>query len=435
MAQSREVARRKPWLGIIADDVTGATDVGGHLAALGLSVVQFFGCPGSKWADIGADSTIIALKSRSVEPTLAVKWSLQALQWLKRVDVEHVYFKYCSTFDSTSRGNIGPVLDALSDALEAGPVLVAPAAPRNGRTVYMSKLFVWAQLLSESPMKSHPLNPMLDPDLRALLRQQTSRRTGALYWQQLQRLRDLGELELAKAEVSWDPGTGPSEGAGYVVADAITEEDLEPLGAIALKSPLSSGSAGLAVGIARARGHGKDARSVRLSLPKGPSAVLAGSCSAATREQVSRFSRRHPSFFVDPRAVARGEDVLGGAVALALEHFGRETPLIYSTASPDEVAIAQDELGVERAASLVEEVMSAIAVKLVGHGVRRLVVAGGETAGAVVSALGVEGVWIGEEVDPGVPWTVTLGEPRTSLLLKSGNFGSPDIFEKATTWA
>lgn len=410
----------RPWLGIIADDVTGATDVAGNLVGTGLRVVQFFGIPDRRWLGVEADCVVVALKSRAIEPALAVEQSLAALEWLREAGVAHVYFKYCSTFDSTPRGNIGPVLDALSDALDAEHVLVTPATPRNGRAVFRSRLFVNDDLLAESPMKDHPLNPMRHSDLRELLRPQTVKLIGALQWEAVQALagRD--------ADVPGD--------AVHVVADAVSERDLELLGALALRGPLSSGAAGLATGIARAARGGVVGAPPAVDLPPGPVALLAGSCSAATREQVARFRAGHPSFFVDPLAVARGDDVVGSAVAFARATAGGPAPLVYSTTEPAQVAEAQRELGVERSAALVEQVMSAVAVAFIDAGVRRLVVAGGETAGAVVAGLQVEGIRIGAEVDPGVPWTVSLGEPAVALLLKSGNFGGQDFFAKAASW-
>lgn len=408
-----------PWLGIIADDFTGATDVAGHLAAEGMDVVQFFGVPNDGWRSITADCIVIALKSRSVDPAIAVTDSLRALAWLREVGVEHVYFKYCSTFDSTPRGNIGPVLDALSDAQRADSVLVVPSAPRNGRTVYRSRLFVWDQLLHESPMKDHPLNPMWDADVRALLRAQTDRPVDALPWEQLHAI-EAGQTELP-------------DGVQYLVGDAISEADLRVLGGIALRHSLSSGSAGLATGMAQVWMAGRTASPAVVVPPSGPVAVLAGSASAATREQVTMFRAEHPSFFIDPRAIARGEDVADAAIAFVRREL-ENAPLVYSTTAPAEITAIQLELGVDHSAQLVEQVMGVLAVALVDAGVRRLVVAGGETAGAAVSALGVEGIRIGEEVDPGVPWTVTLGARPIGLLLKSGNFGAPDFFGKAIAW-
>lgn len=416
---------RRPWLGIIADDFTGATDVAGYLAAEGVDVVQFFGVPADGWVGIEADCIIVALKSRSVDPVRAVQESLAALVWLQDAGVGHVYFKYCSTFDSTPTGNIGPVLDALSEALNAESVLVAPSAPRNGRTVYRSRLFVWDQLLAESPMKDHPLNPMWHSDLRELLRAQSRRSVGALQW---------GDLRAIADGTATDAGPPLPVGATHIVADAVTEDDLRALGRIALQHPLSSGSAGLAAGMAQVWMVGRERAGSPVVLPQGPTAVLAGSCSAATREQVVRFQADHPSFFIDPRAIARGEGVVDRAVAFARAAVGSEVPLIYSTAEPAEISAIQAELGVERSAHLVETAMGAVAVALVDAGVRRLVIAGGETAGAAVSRLSVEGIRIGEEVDPGVPWTVTLGDPSIGLLLKSGNFGAPDFFAKAAAW-
>lgn len=409
---------RHPWLGVIADDFTGATDLAGHVAAEGHRVVQFFGVPAADRQDVEADCVVIALKSRSVDPAEAVAESLRALAWLQTVGAGHVYFKFCSTFDSTPRGNIGPVLDALADALKARPVIVAASAPRNGRTVYRSRLFVWDELLAESPMKDHPLNPMTASDLRVLLGPQSTKEIGTLPWEQI-------------AEVATPPEL-PAD-VTHVIADAITEADLRVLGDLALRHPLSAGSAGLAAGMAQVHPRARESDATA-TLPKGPTAILAGSTSAATRGQVADFRARHPSFAIDPRAIARGEDVVGRAIEFAVDSLGTDVPLVYSTADPAEIEDIQRELGVERSAALVEGAMGRVAQAVVAAGARRLVIAGGETSGAAVSALGVDGIRIGEEVDPGVPWTVTLDDPAIGLLLKSGNFGAPDFFTKAASW-
>src|SRR5690625_343707 len=404
-------------IGVIADDFTGATDVASHIAVEGMSVVQYFGVP--KGAEIEvADCVVIALKTRSIDPEAAVAQSREALEWLRSRGVEHVYFKYCSTFDSTPRGNIGPVLSALASDLGVSHVLVAPSAPRNGRTVYQSKLFVWEELLSDSPMRHHPLNPMTESDLRLWLQQQMTQPVGAVRWQ---------EINANSPCLDFD---GKEQ---FLIADAINDSDLDILAGLAVTSSLSSGSAGLGQAIARRMVSGV-AEPEELHLPTGSVAILAGSASQATRQQIAHYRTGYPAFFVDPRRIARGDDVVGEALEFARANLRESAPLFYSVETQAELKQIQAELGVEKSAHIVEAAMGELARGLADLGVRRLIVAGGETSGAAVSSLEIEGIRIGEEVDPGVPWVVSIGDPQIALLLKSGNFGAEDFFEKGVNW-
>ncbi|MBF4160771.1 3-oxo-tetronate kinase [Nocardioides acrostichi] len=418
---------RGPWLGIVADDVTGATDVAAYVTRTGESVVQLFGVPEGSLPEVAdADCVVVALKTRSIAAADAVEQSLAATRWLESVGVEHVYVKYCSTFDSTPAGNIGPVVDAIAEHRGAGAVLVAPAAPENGRTVYRSRLFVHDQLLAESPMRDHPLNPMRESDLRVVLAEQSDVPIAAVV---LPEVLQGPEIVQRAIDALADPRVN-------VVADAVTEADLGVLGQVALRHRVSSGSAGLAAGIAASAGHGDVARASALpEPPAGPVVVLSGSCSSATRAQVERFAAEHPSFVLDPVALDAGPEHLMVALAFVEEALAAgEVPLVYSTTDPAALVGVQERLGVEHAASLVEAAVGALVGRLVEGGVRRVVVAGGETSGAVVAALGPAGVRIGVEVAPGVPWTITLGDEPVGLLLKSGNFGGPDFFEQAASW-
>jgi uncharacterized protein YgbK (DUF1537 family) len=410
-----------PWLGVVADDVTGATDIAGTLVGQGLRTVQTFGPPSG---DVSAcDCVVAALKTRNLPLAEAVVRSVETVRSLRSLGVEQVYFKYCSTFDSTDAGNIGPVADALQTELNGTISVVCPAAPAVGRTVYQGHLFVHGRLLSESPLRDHPLTPMTDPDLVRVLGRQTGAAVASIGYSTVERGPDAvaGELKELSAR-----------GVRYAVTDALTEQHLAVLGAAVRDHPLVTGASGLAKGLASVRSHraGSAAAVSDPAILRAPAAVLAGSCSAATREQVERFATRSPTFALDPLALADGDDDVGHALHFATAH--RSGPvLIHSTTSTDNVRRAQSALGVRRAAELVETAFGRIARGLVEQGVRRLVVAGGETAGAVVRALGVDGVRVGQEVDPGVPWTFTLGERPLALLLKSGNFGRPSLFDEA----
>ena len=409
----------KPWLGVIADDYTGATDLAGMLVRSGVSTVQFLGVPAGKEPSPEAECLVVALKSRSIDPDEAVRQSVDAAKWLLAQGVDQVFFKYCSTFDSTADGNIGPVAEALAREVGADISIICPAVPENGRTVYQGNLFVGESPLSESSMRNHPLTPMTDSNLRRLFAAQAEAppelvphaivRSGA------QAIRDrLGELSVS--------------GTRFAVVDAVDDADLLAIGQATADARLVTGASGLAVGMANARSSGS-AGDVPAS-PTGLAAVLSGSCSTATQEQVAIYKSGHPSFEIDVYRLAVGHDVVAEALTFAKAQLPA-APLIYSSTDPATVREIQDALGVARSAELVECAFAAIARGLVALGVRRLVVAGGETSGAVVNGLGTTAIEIGREVDPGVPWTISVDEPRIGLLLKSGNFGSPDIFTKA----
>ena len=388
-------------LGCIADDLTGATDLGVTLAREGLSVIQVNGVPAQSLSVPSADAVVIALKSRTVPAADAVAWSLASLAWLRDGKAERIYFKYCSTFDSTPRGNIGPVADALLDALGERFTVATPAYPRNGRTVYKGNLFVGDVPLAESGMKDHPLTPMRDSNLVRVLGAQTRRK-----------------VALVPAEVM-DAGASAIKEKlqamqGYAVLDAVRDEHLIAAGEACRDLRLATGGAGLAMGIARALGT---PRLSSQSLPKldGPAVVLAGSCSQATLGQIEAFGA--PAFKIRPDKID---------AAAAIEWAKRNlaaNPLIYASAPPAGIVAGRGEA--------IERAFRAIAHGLAKGGVRKFVVAGGETSGAVVEALGVRALAIGPEIDPGVPWTVAVGGEPYLLALKSGNFGSREFFRKA----
>ncbi len=413
-------------LGCIADDSTGATDLAGTLVREGMRCVQMIGVPHRDPAGVDSEAVVIALKSRTIAAAEAVEQSLAALRWLRAAGCRQFFFKYCSTFDSTDQGNIGPVAEALLDALGADFTIACPAFPRNGRTVYNGYLFVDEVLLNESGMQDHPLTPMTDPNLVRVLGRQARCTVGLV---PLARVREGARQVAAAFQAQQGLGTR------MAIVDATDDDDLRTIGAACRELSLVTGGSGVAIGLPKTYRDagllGPAAQADRLPHVEGGSALLSGSCSRATREQVQIASRHLPSYAIDPLALADDPDLAGRAVAWARPHLAEGPVLIYSTAAPAAVQDAQQRLGTERAGALVEQALSRIARELVGIGVRRLVVAGGETAGAVVRELGVEGLRIGREIDPGVPWTVALGEPPLALALKSGNFGSPDFLIKA----
>lgn len=410
-------------LGAIADDFTGATDLANTLVKEGMRVVQTIGVPDGNIGDV--DAVVVALKSRTAPVEEAVAQSLAALIWLQGQGAEQIVFKYCSTFDSTAEGNIGPVADALRAAMGAGCAIVCPAFPENERTIYKGHLFVGGLPLHESSMKDHPLTPMRDSSLIRLMNAQSEGAAGLVPLQ----------VVMQGAEAVREAITALGrDGAGYAVVDALTDDDLRVIGAAARDHRLVTGGSGVATGLPENfRQRGLLGAAVEAVAPEvgGRALVLAGSCSAATRGQIAVAKEKWPTRKIVVGRIAAGDDVVGDLADWALAQHEDAPVLIYASADPEEVRQVQQVYGVERAGAMVEEVMGALAERLNDSGFNRLVVAGGETSGAVVSALGVTALRIGPEIAPGVPWSESIGARPLALALKSGNFGGPDFFEEA----
>ncbi|MDR6677334.1 3-oxo-tetronate kinase [Pseudomonas oryzihabitans] len=415
----------RPLLGCIADDFTGATDLANMLVRGGMRTVQVIGVPATDAELEAADAVVVALKSRTTPAAEAVSESLAALAWLRQRGCRQFFFKYCSTFDSTAEGNIGPVAEALQEALDCDFTLACPAFPETGRTLFRGHLFVQDQLLSESGMQHHPLTPMGDANLVRVLQAQSRGKVGLLRYDQVAKGPEA--VRSAIAELC-------SSGHRLAIADALSDADLHTLGAACAELPLVTGGSGIAQGLPenfRRAGLLGTHDAAALDLPAGGEAVLAGSASQATNGQVAAWlEANRPALRLDPLALAQGDASIDAALAWAREQA--QAVLIYATSPADEVKAIQRELGVARAGELVERALGLIARGLFDSGVRRLVVAGGETSGAVVQALGVRTLRIGAQIDPGVPATLgqVQGEPL-ALALKSGNFGSRDFFAKA----
>jgi uncharacterized protein YgbK (DUF1537 family) len=415
-------------LGCIADDFTGGTDLAGMLVKYGMRTVQMIGVPTEPLPE-GVDAVVIALKSRTDPVGEAVEESLAALRYLQSAQCRQFYFKYCSTFDSTPAGNIGPVAEALMDALGADFTIACPAFPANQRTIYKGYLFVGDVPLNESSMRNHPLTPMTDANLVRVLQSQTKRKVGLVEYATVSQGSDAIIQRFAALR---------RDGYGFAIVDALSNNDLVELGTACADLPLVTAGSGVALGLPqnfRHMGLLPD-NIVADTLPPvgGQRAVIAGSCSAATQGQVALMRQHHPAFKVEPAELASGKNVVSAALDWAESRIGTEPVLVYATAEPAEVRVAQTALGVDEAGALVERALAAIARGLVERGVGRLIVAGGETSGAVVKALGVRGLRIGPEIDPGVPWTVALQDGvrnPLALALKSGNFGTQDFFLKA----
>jgi uncharacterized protein YgbK (DUF1537 family) len=413
-------------LGCIADDFTGATDLANNLVRAGMRVVQVIDIPDLADADdVDADAVVIALKSRTIPAPQAVELSLRALAWLQAAGAEQIYFKYCSTFDSTPEGNIGPVTEALMRALGTTFTIATPAFPDNGRTVFKGHLFVGDVLLSDSGMRNHPLTPMTDANLVSVLCAQTTTRVGLIDHTVV--AHSSGAVESRMKELAED-------GVGIAIVDAVSNDDLFRLGPALAALPLVTGGSGVAIGLPANWGFAPSDAAAALPPAQGLQAIVSGSVSVATNAQVLDFIRRgRPAFTVDPLRVASGQDVVRQALAFADEHLADGPVLVYSTEQPGTVRTVQTRLGAAHAGALVEQTLASIAAGLVDRGVRQLVVAGGETSGAVVQALGLRSLRIGAQIDPGVPWCAApLPEGETlHIALKSGNFGSPDFFTKS----
>ncbi|MBX2835971.1 MAG: four-carbon acid sugar kinase family protein [Gammaproteobacteria bacterium] len=417
-------------IGVIADDFTGATDIASMLVRGGLTVVQTIGIPtDALMQSLECDAVVIALKSRSIAAELAIEQSLAALMALSKRQPKQIYFKYCSTFDSTQAGNIGPVADALAMHLNCQRLVHVPALPINGRTVYKGHLFVFDQLLSESGMQNHPINPMTDSNLVRWLAHQTPNPVNLL---------PLELIRQSSAAVKDQLQLNTSEALEHTIADTTTTEDLLVLAQALQHQPLICGGSGLATPLAQFHKEQNSDDIAREPLLKtsGSTLLLAGSCSNATLEQISSFiasggvARR-----LDPLDIDENSSLIDDTIQWAKRALEDQPVLIYTSGDKEQIAKAQHVLGVEQASVVAEAAMSRVASKLAGEvNLGRIVVAGGETSGAVTNALGINALKIGQEIAPGVPWTQAMdanGEPLVQLALKSGNFGGSHFFNDA----
>jgi uncharacterized protein YgbK (DUF1537 family) len=414
-------------LGVIADDMTGATDVALMLNRAGMRTVQVIGAPPAGATLPEADAVVVAMKSRTNPVAEAIADSLAACEALLAAGARQILFKYCSTFDSTAQGNIGPVADALMRRLGAASAIICPAFPANGRSIYQGYLFVGAVPLHESSMKDHPLTPMRDSSLMRLMAAQTDAKVGLVDYATV-----IAGADAVRTRIAALAG----EGVRYLVADALTNADLMALGEAVAGEPLLTGGSGIAMGLPQnfRKAGLLPAREVAAQLvaPAGRAGIISGSCSTATRGQIkAAVAAGIPALKVDPMALVSGGQTAETLAQWALAQASDKPFLLYSSDDPAEVAAIQDRLGRDRAGETVEHAFAAAAKRLAAGGVTRLLVAGGETSGAVVQGLGIRTLEIGPEIDPGVPWTRVVDGPDMVIALKSGNFGAPDFFLKA----
>ena len=414
-------------LGCIADDFTGANDLANTLVKSGLRTILLIGLPAVEAEVTDVEAVVIALKSRSVPADEALADSASALHWLKNKGARQFFFKYCSTFDSTVDGNIGPVIDNLMELLGENFTIACPAFPETGRTVFQGHLFVHDVLLSESSLRNHPMNPMIDSNLIRFLGSQTRNTVGLLRYSWVEKGSDSMVNEMANLK---------SAGVNIAIVDALNNQHLMNIGAACYDLQLITGGSGVAMGLANNFRSRSD-----IQLPKvadvipavsGPEAVISGSCSQMTLAQVSRMGESHPVFHIDAIDIADGRVCVADVVGWASPHLHKNQSFLIAASAPfSRVQEAQQRLGRLEAGELIESTLADIVNELTKRGLRRLVVAGGETSGAVVHSLGVEGLRIGPEIAPGVPCTVTLDKSPMALTLKSGNFGDEDFFLKA----
>lgn len=414
-------------LGCIADDFTGATDLANNLVRAGMRVVQTVGVPQEPLGEM-VDAVVVSLKSRTIAPKQAIEQSLAALDWLLAQGARQVYFKYCSTFDSTEQGNIGPVTDALMAALQTDFTIATPAFPDAGRTVYQGYLFVGNVLLNESGMQDHPLTPMKDPNLIRVLKPQTRHKVGLVDYRATTQSSEAVAKRFEEARL---------QGVGIAIVDAVGNEDLHRIGRAASGLKLVTGGSGLAIGLPANFGVKPNALAAQLPSPTGKRAIVSGSCSRATQAQVAHFIEHGgQAIGIDPVLLSQDPLAIEGYREQALKALAAKPVLVYSTTTPEQLAQVQGALGAMRAGEMVEQWLAGIARELVLAGVGQLIVAGGETSGAVVQALGIEQLRIGQQIDPGVPWChgmARLGGASLPLhiSLKSGNFGGVDFFTRA----
>jgi uncharacterized protein YgbK (DUF1537 family) len=410
------------WLGCVADDYTGGTDVAAALRRSGITTTLVFGVPDPSVRVPDCGAVVVALKTRTAPVAQAVRESVDSVRWMRLGGVDRFYVKYCSTFDSTPVGNIGPVVDAVLDEVGETETVLCPASPEHGRTVFQGHLFVGDRLLSESSMATHPLTPMAESDLRRVLAPQTTHQVGHLGHESYANGPGSAEKRLRQLR---------DQGVRHIVADAVDDSDLGELATATSSWRVRTGGAGFARAIAAL--HADDTPPTPpLSLPSGPTLVVAGSCSITTLEQVRRAAEMFPSHRIVPASGDTLESLWEAARAW-LDRTPSDSPvMVYASATAAEREVTQHVFG-EKTGDVLEEVLARAARHAVARGARRVVVAGGETSGAVVQALGVRSVIVAQEADRGVPWCLTTDEEPTALLLKSGNFGSPDLLTRAAT--
>lgn len=408
-------------IGVIADDFTGGTDIASFLVKGGLNTVQLSGVPQIP-IETDADAIVISLKSRSCAPSEAIEQSLNALTYLQQNDCTQIYFKYCSTFDSTEIGNIGPVTDALMAALKTKFTVVCPSLPLNGRCVFNGNLYVNGVLLNESGMRDHPITPMCDSNLVRLMDVQASGTTALINYQTVEQGCDAILTAYAVAQ---------QDGHKYAVVDAFNEQQLSLIAQSLVDMPLITGGSGLAYHIAVLASQHKKQDSMMKVPNKVPSVVLSGSCSQMTNLQVGAYQDKAPAYAIEAERCLTDDRYAQQVSEWVMGQQGLEyAPMVYATANVEKLKQIQQQYGAEKASTAVEDFFAQLTEILSERGIRNFIVAGGETSGVVTQHLSLEALNIGKEIAPGVPWVFSL-DGHFALALKSGNFGSEQFFSQA----
>lgn len=411
-------------LGVIADDFTGATDIAGFLVANGMKTIQLNGVPQEEMS-LTADAVVISLKSRSCPVNEAVSLSIQALHWLQAQGCPQFYFKYCSTFDSTPQGNIGPVTDALLNELGESFTIICPSLPVNGRSVYQGHLFVQGELLNESGMRHHPVTPMKDANLMRLMEAQAQGRAGLVNYQQIEQG---AETIAARFDAL------RQQGYRYAVVDTLNDAHLASIGRACRELKLITGGSGLAAGIAQNWANALSDQSVAMQAGQpgsGSTVILSGSCSVMTNRQVAAYQSQAAHFALDVKQCLCEPAYIEQVLDWVISHLNEPlAPMVYATAQPHTLHAIQAEFGAQASSQAVEQFFHHLVQRLQQHGVSNFIVAGGETSGVVTQSLNVRGFYIGPQIAPGVPWVKAIDQPL-SLALKSGNFGDEHFFTSA----
>lgn len=412
-------------IGVIADDLTGATDIASFLVEAGLRTVQL-NSTSEVPSDLAAEAVVIGLKTRSIPADQAVAANTTALRLLQQLGAQQVIFKYCSTFDSTSEGNIGPVTDALLDALDEDFTAVVPALPVNGRTVYQGNLFVHGQPLAESGMRHHPITPMHDSNLLRLMDAQSRGSSGLVPYDVVENGPEAVRAELERLRLN---------GARYAVIDTLTHAHLDTIGLAVHDMPLVTGGSGVGSGVGHALVQQNpavgEAAAASWRFTAGKTVVLSGSASEMTNAQVQQYLQHAPHLPVDIDQLVRDASAyVDQSAEWVLAHSGAYAPMVYATAPAAEVQHLQNTHGAQFLSSTIENFFAELASTLRQRGVTRFITAGGETSGAVTQSLKVGGFEVGPQISPGVPWVRSL-DGELDLALKSGNFGDEDFFRAA----
>ncbi|MEZ5924081.1 MAG: four-carbon acid sugar kinase family protein [Hyphomicrobiaceae bacterium] len=411
-------------LGAIADDLTGGIELASMLVAQGVRTGFGIGPAASLVED--AEAQVIALKTRVIPADEAVTAVLGGAERLITRGARQVFFKYCATFDSTPAGNIGPCAEALIDRLDAHRALFCPALCETGRTVYQGHMFGGSTLLSDSPKRFDPLTPMTDSNLVRVLQAQSRQKVGLI---------DHSIVEAGPEAIRYRSEQLAAEGATLQIVDTLNENHLAAIADAAAGMPLLTGNSSVAAHLPacwRRSGDLQATAPIMLAGVDGPGAVIAGSVAEQTRQQLAVFGTHHPVLTLHLERAFAGDDLVGEAMTFARQCMRQCRDFAISTAVPQAaVDQLQTRFGRAETAAQAEFILSTLAHRFVHElGVRRIVVAGGETSGAVVAALGLTRLEVGPYLGLGMSRAITRTEPILGLSLKSGKLGSLDVFER-----